>query len=89
MVQDQYGMAGLVACMRVAETEPQLVTLPLGFDLTTFNLDLKQRDSLYTTFGGPWGDAPVRAEDTDFPVPRVYNISDQVRNGHELISSVR
>jgi len=41
---------------------------------------------LYPTFGGPWGEGPVRAEDIEFPVPHEYNISDQ---RHDFVSSIK
>jgi len=89
MVNDQFGMVGLLTFIRVAETEPNLVSLALGFDLTALGLNLNATESLYPSFGGPWGEGPVRAEDIDYPVPQEYNISDQARNSHEFISSIR
>lgn len=89
MVNDQFGMVGLLTFIRVAETDPNLVSLALGFDLTALGLNLNATDSLYPSFGGPWGEGPVRAEDVEFPVPQEYNISDQLRYGHEFVSSVR
>ena len=89
MVNDQFGMAGLLTFIRVAETDPNLVSLALGFDLTALGLNLNATDSLYPSFGGPWGEGPVRAEDVEFPVPQEYNISDQLRYRHEFVSSVR
>jgi CCR4-NOT transcription complex subunit 2 len=89
MVGDQFGMVGLLTFIRVAETDPNLVTLALGFDLTALGLNLNATDSLYPSFGGPWGEGPVRAEDIEYQVPQEYNISDQMRHGQEFVSSIR
>jgi len=89
MVNDQFGMVGLLTFIRVADTDPNLVSLALGFDLTALGLNLNATDSLYPTFAGPWGEGPVRAEDVEYPVPQEYNISDQIRHGHEFVSSIR
>jgi len=89
MVNDQFGMVGLLTFIRVAETDPNLVSLALGFDLTALGLNLNATDSLYPSFAGPWGEGPVRAEDIEYPVPQEYNISDQMRHGHEFVSSIR
>jgi len=89
MVDDQFGMVGLLTFIRVAETDPNLVSLALGFDLTALGLNLNATDSLYPSFGGPWAEGPVRAEDIEYPVPQEYNISDQMRHGHEFVSSIR
>ncbi|KAH7939143.1 hypothetical protein HPB52_007381 [Rhipicephalus sanguineus] len=40
MVTDQYGMVGLLTFIRAAETDPNLVSLALGSDLTTLGLNL-------------------------------------------------
>ncbi|GMT16323.1 hypothetical protein PFISCL1PPCAC_7620 [Pristionchus fissidentatus] len=65
MLADQFGMAGLLTYLRQAEN-PSIVSLALGTDLTTLglNLNLNERH-LYTTFGGPWADAPCRTQDLD------------------------
>ena len=40
MVSDQYGMVGLLTFIRAAETDPNLVALAPGIDLTTLGLNL-------------------------------------------------
>ena len=40
MVVDQFGMIGLLTFIRAAETDPNLVSLALGTDLTTLGLNL-------------------------------------------------
>lgn len=40
MVTDQFGMIGLLRFIRVAETDPGMVHLALGSDLTTLGLNL-------------------------------------------------
>lgn len=40
MLTDQYGVVGLLAFIKAAETDPTLVHLALGNDLTTLGLNL-------------------------------------------------
>ena len=40
MVNDQFGMVGLLSFIRAAETDPNLVVLAPGIDLTTLGLNL-------------------------------------------------
>ena len=40
MVGDQFGMVGLLTFIRAAETDPNLVALAPGIDLTTLGLNL-------------------------------------------------
>jgi hypothetical protein len=40
MVADQFGMVGLLAFIRAAENDPNLVALAPGIDLTTLGLNL-------------------------------------------------
>ncbi|CAM1318301.1 CNOT2 (predicted) [Pycnogonum litorale] len=77
MVMDQFGMVGLLTFIRAAETDPNLVTLALGSDLTTLGLNLNSPDNLYPNFGGPWAEIPCRPQDVDYHVPQEYltNIS--------------
>ena len=72
MVTDQFGMIGLLTFIRAAETDPNLVSLALGADLTTLGLNLNSEVNLYPTFGGPWAETPCRPQDIDFPVPYEY-----------------
>lgn len=60
MVPNQYGIIGLLTFIRAAESEPELVSLALGQDLTTLGLNLNSHDNLYLTFAGPWSDMPCR-----------------------------
>ena len=79
MVKDKFGMAGLLAFIRAAESESNTASLALGVDLTTLGLDVNTIGSLYSTFCGPWNEGPIRAEDIDYHVPWEYNISDPFR----------
>ena len=72
MVTDQFGMIGLLTFIRAAETDPNLVSLALGADLTTLGLNLNSEVNLYPTFGGPWAETPCRPQDIDFHVPYEY-----------------
>lgn len=60
MVPNQYGIIGLLTFIRAAESEPELVSLALGQDLTTLGLNLNSPDNLYLTFAGPWSEVPCR-----------------------------
>ena len=44
MVTDQFGMVGLLTFIRASETEPNLVSLALGTDLTTLGLNLNSTE---------------------------------------------
>ncbi|KAL5484124.1 hypothetical protein EMCRGX_G020572 [Ephydatia muelleri] len=79
MVQDQFGMMGLLTFIRGAETDPNLVSLALGSDLTTLGLNLNSPESLYNTFASPWADAPCRPQDIDNSVPQEYLIHPYIR----------
>ena len=50
MVTDQFGMIGLLTFIRAAETDPNLVSLALGTDLTTLGLNLNSDVSCYTYY---------------------------------------
>ncbi len=79
MVRDQFGMIGLLTFIRAAETDPNLVSLALGADLTTLGLNLNSEVNLYPTFGGPWADTPCRPQDIDFHVPHEYLTNQAIR----------
>ena len=72
MVADQFGMVGFLSFIRTAETDQNIVQLAQGSDLTTLGLNLKSPENQYLTFGGAWAEAPCRAQDIDFYVPREY-----------------
>lgn len=44
MVTDQFGMVGLLTFIRAAESDPNLVSLALGTDLTTLGLNLNSNE---------------------------------------------
>jgi CCR4-NOT transcription complex subunit 2 len=80
MVTDQFGMIGLLTFIRAAETDPNLVSLALGADLTTLGLNLNSGVSLYPTFGGPWAETPCRPQDIDYHVPYEYLTNTTIRD---------
>ncbi|KAK9498522.1 hypothetical protein O3M35_003138 [Rhynocoris fuscipes] len=80
MVKDQFGMVGLLTFIRAAETDPNLVSLALGQDLTALGLNLNSPENLYPTFGGPWAETPCRAQDIDYNVPPEYIINHSIRD---------
>ena len=79
MVKDQFGMVGLLTFIRAAETDPNLVSLALGQDLTALGLNLNSPENLYPNFGGPWAETPCRPQDIDFHVPPEYLINANIR----------
>ncbi|XP_050296384.1 CCR4-NOT transcription complex subunit 2 isoform X2 [Anthonomus grandis grandis] len=79
MVSDQFGVVGLLAFIRAAESDPNLVSLALGQDLTALGLNLNSPENLYASFGGPWADHPCRPQDVDFHVPPEYLINHAIR----------
>merc|ERR1719244_2379294 len=79
MVVDQFGMIGLLTFIRAAETDPNLVSLALGADLTTLGLNLNSEVNLFPTFGGPWAETPCRPQDIDFHVPHEYLTNTTIR----------
>ncbi|CAI2336379.1 unnamed protein product [Caenorhabditis sp. 36 PRJEB53466] len=80
MLGDQFGMAGLVTYLRTVDN-PSIVSLALGYDLTTLglNLNLSER-KLYMNFGGPWADSPIRAHELDVKVPDEYITHNHIRD---------
>lgn len=80
MVTDQFGMVGLLTFIRAAETDPNLVSLALGSDLTTLGLNLNSPENLYPVFGGPWAEQPCRPQDIDYHVPSEYIINHSIRD---------
>ncbi|KAJ8022979.1 CCR4-NOT transcription complex subunit 2 [Holothuria leucospilota] len=72
MLTDPFGMVGLLTFLRAIETDPGVVQLALGSDLTTLGLNLNSQENLYSTFQSPWADAPSRPQDIDFHVPQEY-----------------
>merc|ERR1719312_1775189 len=79
MVVDQFGMIGLLTFIRAAETDPNLVSLALGADLTTLGLNLNSEVNLFPTFGGPRAETPCRPQDIDFHVPHEYLTNTAIR----------
>ncbi|KAL3881683.1 hypothetical protein ACJMK2_028088 [Sinanodonta woodiana] len=72
MVTDQFGIVGLLTFIKAAETDPNLIALAPGMDLTTLGLNLNSPENLYSTFQSPWVDMPCRPQDIDFHVPAEY-----------------
>merc|ERR1711971_1091154 len=88
MVTDQFGMIGLLTFIRAAETDPNLVSLALGADLTTLGLNLNSEVNLYPTFGGPWAETPCRPQDIDYHVPYEYLTNTTVKLLKRLVKSL-
>ncbi|MFH4974869.1 hypothetical protein AB6A40_001578 [Gnathostoma spinigerum] len=81
MLNDQFGMAGLLTFLRAIETDPAIVALALGHDLSTLGLNLNAPErNLYATFGGPWADYACRTQDLDAKVPEEYLTNSAIRD---------
>lgn len=80
MLSDQFGMAGLLTFLRAIESDPAIVALALGHDLTTLGLNLNAPErNLFATFGGPWADYACRTQDLDAKVPEEYMTNVAIR----------
>ncbi|XP_055640328.1 regulator of gene activity isoform X3 [Toxorhynchites rutilus septentrionalis] len=80
MVNNQFGMVGLLTFIRAAESDPNLVTLAMGQDLTALGLNLTSVENLYPSFGGPFSDSPARPQDMEYNVPPEYLINMSIRD---------
>ncbi|EDV19773.1 uncharacterized protein TRIADDRAFT_51117 [Trichoplax adhaerens] len=80
MVTDQFGMFGLLSFIRAAESDPNLVALALGNDLTTLGLNLNSTENLFNTFSSPWSETQGRPQDIDFNVPPEYLTNMYIRD---------
>ncbi|XP_030373620.1 regulator of gene activity isoform X2 [Scaptodrosophila lebanonensis] len=80
MVNNQFGMVGLLTFIRAAESDPNLVALSLGTDLTGLGLNLNSQESLHPTFAGPYSELPCRAQDIEFNVPPEYLINFAIKD---------
>uniref|UniRef100_H3AE57 CCR4-NOT transcription complex subunit 2 n=2 Tax=Latimeria chalumnae TaxID=7897 RepID=H3AE57_LATCH len=89
MVTDQFGMIGLLTFIRAAETEPGMVHLALGSDLTTLGLNLNSPENLYPKFASPWASSPCRPQDIDFHVPSEYLTNIHIRDKLAAIKLAR
>ncbi|XP_031719409.1 CCR4-NOT transcription complex subunit 2 isoform X1 [Anarhichas minor] len=89
MVTDQFGMIGLLTFIRAAETDPGMVHLALGSDLTTLGLNLNSPENLYPKFASPWASSPCRPQDIDFHVPSEYLTNIHIRDKLAAIKLAR
>jgi CCR4-NOT transcription complex subunit 2 len=80
MVNNQFGMIGLLTFIRAAESDPNLVSLAMGQDLTALGLNLNSMENLYQSFAGPFSDSPARPQDIDYQVPSEYLINFAIRD---------
>lgn len=92
MLRDQYGIVGLLAFIKAAETDPNLTHLALGTDLTTLGLNLNSPEprsrqpnghldsNLYHKFQSPFSRQPCRLQDIDCFVPSEYLTNAQIRD---------
>lgn len=69
---DPFGLLGLLSVIRM--TDPGLVTLALGVDLTRLGLNLNSSENLHKTFASPWSsesEEPANG-DPEFTVLQCY-----------------
>uniref|UniRef100_A0A915LLE0 CCR4-NOT transcription complex subunit 11 n=2 Tax=Meloidogyne incognita group TaxID=654580 RepID=A0A915LLE0_MELJA len=80
MLNNQFGMAGLLSFLRTIDNSPSITGLALGQDLTGLGLNLNpSKKNLFQTFGGPWGNFSCRIQDLDAKVPDVYLTNATIR----------
>lgn len=65
MLNDSFGMAGLLAAIRSTVTEPGATQLVFGEDLTTYGLDLAAQGDIYVHFNGPFTTDPPERSSMD------------------------
>ncbi|QQP38709.1 Uncharacterized protein FKW44_019367 [Caligus rogercresseyi] len=70
---------GMVRNIPSSMTDPNLVSLALGAELTTLGLNLNSDVNLYPTFAGPWAETPCRPQDIDYHVPQEYLTNTAIR----------
>ncbi|UXI15353.1 hypothetical protein NH340_JMT01296 [Sarcoptes scabiei] len=80
MMNDQYGIAGLLTSLKQADMNPNLYALMIGFDLPNINMNLNSKERLYHTFPGPWNDKPLKPYEIDYPVPQEYLVFNSIRD---------
>ncbi|CAK5088105.1 unnamed protein product [Meloidogyne enterolobii] len=80
MLNNQFGIAGLLSFLRTIDNSPSITGLALGQDLTGLGLNLNPaKKNLFQTFGGPWGNFSCRIQDLDAKVPDVYLTNATIR----------
>ncbi|KAH8322141.1 hypothetical protein KR059_004018, partial [Drosophila kikkawai] len=65
MLNDSFGMTGLLAAIRSTVTEPGSTQLIFGEDLTTYGLDLAAQGDIYVHFNGPFTMEPPERSSMD------------------------
>ena len=79
--------------MKTAETDPGLVTLPIGFDLSPLlGYDLcstPEDETMWSSFTGPFGNGRMAPHQVDADVPAEFKISEQSAQDEEFIKPVR
>lgn len=82
-----------MSSIRAVETDPGLVTLPIGFDLTTIlGFDLlktPQDEKISSSFPGPFGSGRLPAHGREADVPAEYKLSELSAQDEEFIKPVR
>jgi len=75
-----YGLLGLLGVIRMSDADRN--ALALGSDLTTLGLNLNSSEHLYSTFAGPWSDAPTTRE-PQYQLPMCYYMQPPaLKTGH-------
>ena len=70
-----YGLLGLLSVTKL--TDPDIIALSLGSDLSSFGLDLNSQDVLYPSFDSPFGDSK-NSKELSSSLPACYNITPPV-----------
>lgn len=80
MLTDQYGMAGLVALLANTESNQNLFSLAIGYDISSINLNLNSKERIYQTYPGPWNEKQLKPYEIDYPVPSEYLVHHNIRD---------
>lgn len=90
---DQFGLAGLMSSLKAIETDPGLVVLPIGYEVSPllgFNLlTTPQDEKISSSFSGPFGSGRLPAHLIEADVPAEYKISETSAQDEEFIKPIR
>lgn len=79
MLKDQFGIIGQIMTLRAASTDPSLVELSIGLDLTALGMDMNSPGNNYPLFGGPFKHFRLQPHEIEHQVPSEYIIHDKIK----------
>mmetsp|Transcript_2395 Transcript_2395/g.4983 ORF Transcript_2395/g.4983 Transcript_2395/m.4983 type:complete len:418 (-) Transcript_2395:1309-2562(-) len=79
-INSDFGLLGLLSIIRMTDSDRN--ALALGDDLAALGLDMKSKDKLTDTFGGPFTDKPASSE-PNYHIPMCYYMNPPaLKTGH-------